>query len=112
RAALALRADHPAALAGIAWIEATTWDESLRRDDEMVTFAERAAELSGRRDLSVLDALAAAYAAGGRFDRAVEVARSAMRRADAAGLRDIAVRFADGLAFYQQNRPYRLPPPR
>ncbi len=112
RAALAIRADHPTALAGIAWIEATTWDETLRRDDEMVTFAERAAEATGRRDLSVLDALAAAYAASGQFDRAVDVARAAMQQAAAAGLQAIAARFGDRLAIYQQHRPYRLAPPR
>src|SRR5262249_61968793 len=100
------------ALAGAAWMEATAWDAALRNEDEAVTFAERAAAATDGRDLSVLDALAAAYAAAGKFDRAVEVAQDAARRADAAGLREIAARFGDRLALYQQKRPYRLPPPR
>lgn len=107
RAALTARPDHPPALAGIAWIRSTAADPALRNGDEAVTFAERAAAATGRRDLSVLDALAAAYAESGRFDEASAVARSAIEQCTAAGLRDVAARFADRLALYQQQRPYR-----
>src|ERR687888_117698 len=69
-AALALRADNAQALAGIAWIRATAADESLRDSDQAIALAERAAAATGRRNLSVLDALAAAYASAGRFEDA------------------------------------------
>ena len=45
---------------------------------DAVKAGERAASLSGRRDSSVLDALAAAYAAAGRFDEAIATVERAM----------------------------------
>src|SRR5262249_57395940 len=71
RAALALRPDHPQALGGLAWVLATAPDPALRAGDEAVTIAERAAAATNRRDLSILDALAAAYASVGPFDEAI-----------------------------------------
>lgn len=109
--ALELGSDQPAALAGIAWIRATAWDPALRRGDEAVTYAERAAVATARRDLSVLDALAAAYAEAGRFDEAVAVAQSAVDQSSSAGLTEIAARFRDRLDLYRQRRPYRTPRP-
>jgi hypothetical protein len=43
--------------------------------------ATRAADLSGRRDVAILDALAASYAAAGRFDEAARTAEAAERLA-------------------------------
>src|SRR5438093_333712 len=85
-AALTLRGDSAQALAGIAWIRATVADPSLRNSEQAVTFAERAAAATGRRDLSVLDALAAAYASAGRFDDAVAFVESGLNLATARGL--------------------------
>lgn len=107
RAALDLRSGDVKALAGAAWIRATAADATLRNGDEAVTFAERAAEGSGRRDLATLDALAAAYAEVGRFAEAVEVAESGNKQASQAGLGDIAAKFTARAALYRQNRPYR-----
>jgi tetratricopeptide (TPR) repeat protein len=109
RAALALKPDDARALGGAAWIRATAADPALRDGDEAVTLAERAAQATGRRDLAVLDALAAAYAEVGRFDDAVEVAETANKQAAAAGLVEIAGRFSERAALYRQHRAYRLP---
>ena len=49
----------------------------VRNADEAIRLASRAAELSGRKDASVLDSLAAAYAAAGRFEEAVASAEAA-----------------------------------
>jgi tetratricopeptide (TPR) repeat protein len=103
---LALRADHPAALSGLAWIRATSPEPGLKNADEAVRLAERAAALTARRDVSVLDALAAAYAAAGRFDEAVAAARNGTRLAISAGLTEVASRLGERLALYQQHRPY------
>src|SRR5262245_23293045 len=108
RAALALRSDDPKALAGAAWIRATAADAALRNGDEAVTFAERAEAIAGRRDYGVLDALGAAYAEAGRFDEAAAVVKAAADQAAAAGLPELARRFRDRLALYQQRRPYRV----
>jgi Tfp pilus assembly protein PilF len=112
RAALRIKPDEAKALAGVAWIRATAADPSLRNGDEAVTFAERAALATNRRDLGVMDALAAAYAEVGRFDDAVEVAETANKQAAAAGLTAIAARFTERAALYRQQRPYRVLSPR
>jgi tetratricopeptide (TPR) repeat protein len=106
-AALALRPDHPPALAGLAWIRATAPDAALRNGDEAVTLAERAARATRRADLSALDALAAAYAAVGRYDEAVAVASEAREHAQARGLADAAAQFGARADLYRQRRPYR-----
>jgi len=112
RAALRIKPDDPKALAGAAWIRATSAEPSLRNGDEAVTFAERAAQATNRRDLGVMDALAAAYAEVGRFADAVEVAESANKQAAAMGLADVAARFLERATLYRQRRPYRMLVPR
>jgi tRNA-dihydrouridine synthase len=68
--------------------------------------AERAAQLSGRRDPSVLDALAAAYAANGQFDQAVETAQEAMKVADSLGMAALWVDIRERVQRYQSRQPY------
>ena len=50
------------AVAGLAWLRATAPESAVRSPDEAVRLAERAAELTSRRDAGALDVLAAAYA--------------------------------------------------
>src|SRR5262245_13495863 len=109
RSALTLSSDFAPALAGVAWIRATAADAALRNADEAVALAERAATLTERHDVAALDALAAAYAAAGRFDDAVATARVGVDVASAAGASDVAARFRERLELYSQGRPYRLP---
>jgi len=74
-----------------------------------VALAERATAATGRRDLAALDALAAAYAAAGRFDAAVETAQTAVNLATAAGRADVAAQFKERLTLYQRREVYRAP---
>jgi Tfp pilus assembly protein PilF len=111
REALRYRPDLPAALGGLAWIRATAFDPALRNGDEAIVLAEQAAIATARHDISVLDALAAAYAEVGRFDAAVAVAQAGIELASAARMSDVASRFRERLALYQQHRPYRMPLP-
>lgn len=74
----------------LAWILATAGDASLRRPDEAIAWAERACAASPRARADLLDTLAAAYAAAGRFEeaartaaRGVVLAREAGQTADA-----------------------------
>jgi tetratricopeptide (TPR) repeat protein len=106
-AALALRPDEAQALSGLAWIRATAPDASLRNASDAVALAERAVTLTGRRDLSALDALAAAYASANRFDEAVEVARNAIAQATLLGHSAVAAQFRERLALYEKRKPYR-----
>lgn len=76
RDAIRLRPDWPTAMGALAWLEATT-DSSGADPGETVRLAERAADLSRRRDVAVLDALGAAHAAAGQFAEAARVAAEA-----------------------------------
>jgi tetratricopeptide (TPR) repeat protein len=107
RRALALRADHVSALSGLSWVLATTPAGDLRQPSEAVTLGERAAAMTGNADPVVLDALAAAYAAAGRFDRAVPAARLAHEAATRAGLTALADDIVARLALYEGHQPYR-----
>jgi tetratricopeptide (TPR) repeat protein len=108
RAALARRPDWSAPMTEIAWILATHTDPRVRNPVEAVRLAERAAELTARRDAVALDALAAACAAAGDWDRASTTAEAAVALASArspAMAEDIAKR----LALYRRKQPYREP---
>ena len=104
RAVLAQRDDYAQALSGLAWIEATTQDASLRNPEDAVRLAERAAAITRRQDVSVLDALAAAYAAVERFDEAVATAQSGAALAESQGLTTVAARFRERAALYRTHR--------
>jgi tetratricopeptide (TPR) repeat protein len=108
--ALSMRGDDSRALSGLAWIRATAAEADLRDAAEAVRLAEHAAALTKRRDLSVLDALAAAYAAAARYDEAVAVIRSGIDLATEAGQLSAATPLRERLATYQKRLPYRMPP--
>jgi tetratricopeptide (TPR) repeat protein len=109
RAVLAARTDHVQALAGLAWIEATSADPALRNPQDAVRRAERAVELTRRRDVVALDALAAAYAAAGRYDDAAQTAMIGLQTATSAGQTAVAAQFRQRLALYQKGESLRLP---
>jgi spermidine synthase len=67
---------HAAATNNLAWLLATSRDPSVRDPEEAVAHAERGAIRAGRNP-RVLDTLAAAYAAAGRYDDAVRTALDA-----------------------------------
>jgi Flp pilus assembly protein TadD len=81
RAAVGLRPDHVSALAGLGWVLATTRVPDLGTPDEAVRAAEMAVTLTQGGDPAALDALAAAYAASGDFDRAVATVEKALMAA-------------------------------
>jgi tetratricopeptide (TPR) repeat protein len=81
RQVVQLRPDSAPALANLAWLLATAPLDRLRDANQAISLAERAVDLTDRREATALDVLAAAYAAAGMFDRAVEAAESALRLA-------------------------------
>jgi tetratricopeptide (TPR) repeat protein len=91
-------------LTSLAWVLATTADDGLRDAPRAVEAAQRAVALTDRRHASALDALAAAYASAGQFDRALEAIREALRLA--AGTPDEEA-MRDRRALYEAGRPYR-----
>lgn len=107
RQAAQLKPDWPAPLKELAWILATHRDATVRREQEALQLAERAADLTQHKDGEVLDVLAAAQAALGQFDQAVRTAEEALalvsvQSADALG-EGIRVR----LGLYRQGQAYR-----
>ena len=109
REALVLKDDHLPALAGLAWIRATAWDPDLRNAGEAVQLAERAA--ARRRDVTVLDALAAAYASAGRYEEAITFAGMGLDLAVSAGQDAVAAQFRQRLELYRTRHPFRMPRP-
>ena len=108
RAALASRADWVSPMGEMAWILATHPSPALRDPKEAVRLGERAAELGGRRDPVVLDALAAAYAASGDWERATATAAEAVALARPRA-KDLADDISRRLALYQKRQPFRDP---
>jgi tetratricopeptide (TPR) repeat protein len=106
RSALAVRPDAGPALWGAAWTLAT--EPSLRRPEEALALAERAAAQATRRNASMLEVLAAAQAANGRFEDATRNAREALARLAAEG-RPPPQRLVEALAAYERGRPLDLP---
>jgi hypothetical protein len=72
-----------------------------------VALAERAARLTGSRDASVLDILAAAYAESGRFADAVETGNRAQGLAAQQGKRDLSAEIQARVVLYEEKAAYR-----
>lgn len=95
--------DAPA-LMSLAWIFATATDAARRDADQAVRLAEHAVVRTRRREAEALDVLAAAYAANGLFDRAVETLQDAIQLGPG-GL--LAADMRDRLELYRRRQPYR-----
>ncbi|TDI40687.1 MAG: tetratricopeptide repeat protein [Acidobacteria bacterium] len=108
RAALEQRPVWTEPMAEIAWILATHPDAELRRPQEAVRLAQRAAELTGHRQPVVLDTLAAAYASRGDFERAVTTAEQAAELARPGESR-LADEIRARIALYRRAIPFREP---
>jgi tetratricopeptide (TPR) repeat protein len=108
--ALVLRTDWAAAKNDLAWLLATSAEDELRNPARAVQLAESACEASFRQGASMLDTLAAAYAANGQFVQAVAVAREAIERAKEDPQDHLAPEIATRLAQYERGEAYRAPP--
>lgn len=105
RRALALAPDRRETLNNLAWILATHPDAGFRKPAEAVELALRAAELEHGGRPNTLNTLAAAYAAGGRFDRAIPTAEQAIELATELGAERLAATTREQLALYREQRP-------
>ncbi|MBA3974009.1 MAG: hypothetical protein C0504_07300 [Candidatus Solibacter sp.] len=94
--------DFLPALKQAAWIMATAADDSLRDPARALPLALRASQLAPA-DHQALDALAAAYAAAGRFNDAAATARKALDIAPAA----VAASIRQRLSTYESGRAWR-----
>ncbi len=106
RSLLRLSPDSLPAANSLAWLLATSGDPELRRPEEALRQAAAVCEATGFAMAEPLDTLAAAYAALGRFEEAVDAARRALSVAQEAGERATAERIEERLRLYEQGRPY------
>ena len=109
REALRLKPDFPGALNNLAWILAANPDATPRDGTDAVQSAERACRLTGHRDPGLLDTLAVAYAAAGRFPEALTTAGEAIALARERGQTALADEIQSRLALFRAGRPYRTP---
>ena len=91
----------------LAWLLATHSEPSLRNPALAVQLARRATEGSDQPDPAILDTLAAAQAAAGRYDAAIRTAEDAQRRAESAGQVSLAAQIRARLGLYRARLPYR-----
>jgi hypothetical protein len=105
--ALSVQPDSVPALTGLAWIRATSADDTLRRPGQGLALAERARQLSGGRDPQSLDAMAAAYAALGEWDQAIRAATAGIAAAEQSGQQLLAADMRGRLDQYQQHQAVR-----
>lgn len=105
-AALQIEPDFISALNHLAWLRATDEDPKLRNGAEAVKLAERACQLTGRKQAGSLDILAAAYAETGRFKDAEAAAQEALKLVPSSD--DItSSQINSRLELYQAGRPCR-----
>jgi Flp pilus assembly protein TadD len=95
------------ALTNMAWLLATSQDESLRNGRKAVELAGQADQLVGGTNTLVLRTLAASYAENGEFAKAIRTARSAMQLARMHGEDSLTTDLDQQIALYQLGMPYR-----
>lgn len=108
RRALELAPGAVASMTAVAWLLATDNEVTLGAAEEAIELAERATALTNRQSAMVLDALAASYAAAGRFQEAVETQQRAVELAEVAGASGTVSELRRRLALYQRGRPFRI----
>jgi tetratricopeptide (TPR) repeat protein len=99
--ALRVDADCESAHRNLAWLLATSTQDDIRNGPQALEHAERALSLRETKTVAALEALAAALAECGQFDKAVEHQQRAARLAPAKS--DIR----DRLEVYRDGKPYR-----
>ncbi len=105
--ALLIQPDFPDALDGLAWILATAANPEFRNGTEAVRMAERACELTGRKEPAKLKTLAAAYAEAGRFPEAIATAQIAQDLAANAGREELVREYRLLLEDFKSAKPWR-----
>ncbi len=89
----------------LAWMLATSRDDSLRNGAEALTLAELVCRGAGANDPLLLNTLAAAYAETGQFDKAVATTEAALKLA--AGKTEITALLTKNLEAFRRKAPLR-----
>ena len=90
----------------MAWLLATCPEERFRDGQRAIDHATQACELTNWNDSGILDTLATAYAAAGKFDKAVEFQQKAVNLAT----KDAEIdKLREHLKLYRDGKPNREP---
>ena len=109
RSKLALRSqpDSLQVLNDMAWVLATSRDDSLRNGVQALPLAQQAAQLTSEQEPGILGTLSAVYAEMGQFDKAIELAQRAADLATQQHKTVLAQNLAEWLALFRSKTPIR-----
>jgi tetratricopeptide (TPR) repeat protein len=107
--AIRIKPNHADARNNLAWMLATSPDPNVLNPSDAIHLAQEACSATDFKNPAVLDTLAAAYAAAGRFADAVETARAAINLAGDANQPQLKNTIQEHLVFYTQGKPYIEP---
>ncbi|MCB9849988.1 MAG: sulfatase-like hydrolase/transferase [Phycisphaerales bacterium] len=99
--------NHPNLANNLAWLLATSKDDSIRNGAEAVTLAEAACAATNRTNPNFLDTLGAAYAEAGRFDDAIKTVEEVIKAATDGGFDSLLSDAKAHLALYRSGKPVR-----
>ena len=105
--AIELKPDNIDVLNKLAWLFAVVDNTTIHNAPKAVEFAQRGCELTGYKDPMLLDTLAVAYAAAGRFDEAKATAERALNIAKETGRENLAAEIQKRIKLYEANQPYQ-----
>ena len=106
---LAIQPENGNAMSNLAWVFATSPDQSLRDGPKAVQLAEQAVHISGGRIAILFRTLAAAYAESGEFSKAIQTAQQGIELANSQGNSGLATELQGNITLYQEQRPLRDP---
>jgi len=103
---LELEPNNIDALNNLAWFRATEEDPNYRDSEEAIRLAKAACKLTNYEKSYLLDTLAAAYAASGKFEEAAATAEKALELAQSLGEKELTNEIRKHLYLYKAGKPY------
>ena len=104
--AIDVTTNNVVAINNLAWFLATSPETSGQNPERAIHLARRACELNRYRSPGSLDTLAAAYAAAGAFDEAVDTAQKALQLCRSPGQEALKEEIRNHLGLFREGKPY------
>jgi tetratricopeptide (TPR) repeat protein len=104
--AVELKSDDGIILNGLSWLLATRGEVNAADANKAIEYARRACEKTEYKNAAFIDTLAAAYAAGGKFEEAVITAQKAIDAARATGQVALVEKIQERLKLYKSGQRY------
>jgi len=104
---LTIQPDNGNAMSNLAWVFATSPDDSIRDGTKAVQLASQAVRISGRRIPILFRTLAAAYAEVGDYSKAIETAQEGVNLANSQGNSALSNELQGNITLYHTQQPLR-----